>query len=238
MIVNIDKIYSRPRIKIPNFRNKLNNKKTRKLYYFIIIWVVVIITISLISKYMGPIFDTICVEEAKKIGTNILNIESSEVLKNVDYNDLIMVEKDDNNSIRMVKSNIIMINLLASDITYNIQEELGKLGKKDISIAIGSLSGSRMLSGLGPNINLKIVPVGNVETEFKSEFVSSGINQTIHRLYLVVDCEIDILTPYKTINANIVNQILFAENIIVGDVPDAYYNLEGLAREDILEVVN
>lgn len=197
-----------------------------------------LITISIILKSIGPTFEAICVEKAKEIGTKILNVESSEVLKNVDYNDLISVEKDSENNIKMVKSNVILINLLASDITYKIQEKLSALEKQKIAISMGSLSGSKLLAGHGPNINFRIIPIGSVETEFKSEFVDAGINQTIHRLYLVVNCKVDILTTYNTIDANIENQILFAENIIIGDIPDSYYNLEGMKNEDVLEVVN
>lgn len=217
---------------------KIDNRKAKKLYYFILIWIIAVITISMMIKSMEPVFEAICIEKAKEVGTKILNVESSEVLKDVDYNDLISVERDSNNNIKMVKSNVISINILASDITYRIQEKLGELEKTQIGISMGTLSGSRMLAGIGPNIKLKIVPVGSVETEFKSEFVSAGINQTIHRLYLIVNCDVSILTSYSTIDTNIENQVLFAENIIVGEVPDAYYNLEGIGREDILEVVN
>lgn len=232
-----DKIYSRPRVKLPRIR-RFNDKRNTKIFYFVLLWIIVIIVASAIGSSMEPIFEKICVERAKELGTRILNKESSEVLKNVDYNDLIIVEKDSNESIRMVKSNIIQINLLASDITYRIQERLSELEKQDIKISIGALTGNKALAGIGPDINFKIVPVGSVETEFKSEFVSVGINQTMHRLYLVVNCEVNVLTAYNTIDTNIENQILFAENIIIGDIPDAYYNLEGIGKDDILEVVN
>lgn len=165
-------------------------------------------------------------------------MESSEILKNVDYNDLIIVDKDANENIKMVKSNVIMINLLASDITYKIQERLVAQEKENIKISMGALTGNRIIAGLGPDIKLKIVPVGSVDTEFKSEFVSVGINQTIHRLYLIVDCEVNILTAYNTIDTHIENQILFAENIIIGEIPDSYYHLEGIGKDDVLEVIN
>ena len=169
----------------------------RKLYYFIIIWVIAIITITIITNSLGPIFEKICIERAKELATRILNKESSDVLKNINYNDLIIVDKDANENIKMVKSNVIEINLLASDITYKVQEKLSELEKQDIKLSLGSVTGSKFLAGIGPNINLKISPVGSVDTEFKSEFISVGINQTIHRLYLVVNCEVNILTAYN-----------------------------------------
>jgi len=65
-----------------------------------------------------------------------------------------------------------------------------------------------------------------------------GINQTIHRLYLDVECDVNILNAYGTIDKKILNQVLFAENIIIGEIPDSYYNLEGIGEEDVLEVMN
>ena len=212
--------------------------KLKKLYYFVVIWIIAIITINVLMKSIEPIFEKMCTERAKEIGTKILNTNSSKVLKNINYDDLIIVEKDVNDNIRMVKSNVILINLLSSEITSKIQNEISNLEKQKVKFSIGMITGNRILSGIGPSINLKIVPVGSVETEFKSEFISMGINQTIHRLYLVVDCEINILTPYSTIDSHIENQILFAENMVIGEIPDSYYNLEGIGKEEVLEVVN
>ena len=33
------------------------------------------------------------------------------------------------------------------------------------------------------------------------------------------------------------NEFLIAENIIVGNIPDAYYNIKGVTANDALEVV-
>ena len=87
--------------------------------------------------------------------------------------------------------------------------------------------GSKIFSGLGPNIPIKLYTSGTVETKLRSEFESTGINQTIHRLYLDVQCQISILTPFNNIEETIKNQIVLAENVIVGEIPQTYYNLEG-----------
>ena len=233
----MDRIYTRKRIRIPKVAFQGDKRKMKKIYFFTVIWVVVIVTIVTINKHMNPIYEKLCIEEAKSLGTKILNTESTNVLQNVDYNDLVILSKDNNENITMVKSNVILINLLASDIAYRVQDELDNMGKKPISIPLGSLSGSKYLAGLGPNITLTIKPVGNVITDFRSEFIEAGINQTIHRLYLDVSCDMSILTPYKNIDTTILNQVLFAENIIVGEVPSSYYNLEGLEAKDAIEII-
>ena len=94
-----------------------------------------------------------------------------------------------------------------------------------------------MLSGRGPGVSIRISSIGNVETTLKSEFTSQGINQTLHRIYLEVVCNVNVLTPFKDIEREITNQVLLAENVIVGHIPNNYYNLEGLNESDALEVV-
>ena len=59
----------------------------------------------------------------------------------------------------------------------------------------------------------------------------------MHRVYLKVDCEVSILTPFNNITKNITNQVLIAANVIVGHIPETYYNLEGLKQEDAMEVM-
>lgn len=78
---------------------------------------------------------------------------------------------------------------------------------------------------------------GTVETDLKSEFKDAGINQTMHRIYLEVKCNVNILTPYNTITETITNQVLLTEGVIIGNIPDTYYNLEGLNSDQMMEVV-
>lgn len=91
---------------------------------------------------------------------------------------------------------------------------------------------------MGPDIKIKMLTDGNVLTDLKSEFKEAGINQTLHRLYLEVECNVTILTPYETITETIVNQVLLIEGVIVGNIPDAYYNLEGLNDGQMLEMID
>ena len=79
---------------------------------------------------------------------------------------------------------------------------------------------------------------GTVETDLRTEFVEAGINQTLHRIYLEVRCNVTILTPYDTIKETIVNQVLLIEGVIIGNIPDTYYNLEGLDGSQSMEMID
>lgn len=102
----------------------------------------------------------------------------------------------------------------------------------------GSFTGFKLLAGKGPGVKIKISSIGEVETDLRSEFTAQGINQTLHRVYLQVKCNINILTPFDNISREITNQVLLMENVIVGNIPNTYYNLEGInGSSDALEVI-
>lgn len=102
----------------------------------------------------------------------------------------------------------------------------------------GSFTGFKLLAGKGPGIKITIASEGNVETDLRSEFTAQGINQTLHRVYLQVKCHVNILTPFDNISKEITNQVLLMENVIIGNIPNTYYNLEGInGNSDALEII-
>ena len=103
--------------------------------------------------------------------------------------------------------------------------------------ALGLFTGVSILSGRGIKVPIRISTIGNVKTNVRSEFVSKGINQTLHRLYLDIESQISVLTPFNTINESIKNQLILAENIIVGEIPETYYDLDGMTSSDVMEVM-
>ncbi len=127
-------------------------------------------------------------------------------------------------NIKFIGANIITINEITSDIAINIQKSLNNHEDTKIKISLGSFTGSKLLSSIGPNIPIGLSSVGKVNTDVKSEFVSQGINQTIHRVYLQIDCNVDILTPYENIGTSVSNQVLLLENLIVGEIPENYFD--------------
>ncbi len=236
------KIYSRPRLRIPDLNiGKDKNPKTdknRKRYTIIIILIIAFSTVKLVLDAVLPIFDTLCENRARSIATIISNEEATNVMRQHSYDELFTIEKDKNGNITMLKSNVISINEIISDVAIKIQNQIDNKGKENIEIALGSFTGLKLLAGRGPGVRIRISSIGSVETDLKSEFVSQGINQTLHRVYLQVKCKVNILTPFDSIEREITNQILLVENVIVGNIPNSYYNLDGInGTSDALEVI-
>ena len=146
--MNMHKIYSRPRIKIPKIKmnrigiqnrnlNNINGQKinTNKLKIIIII-VIAFFTVTTILKAVYPIFDDLCESKAKSIATIISNEEATNIMKEHSYDELFTIEKDTNNNIGMIKSNIIKINEITSDIALRIQKRIDEIEKDNIEIAL------------------------------------------------------------------------------------------------------
>ena len=237
----MSKIYSRPRIKVPKiFVSELGDKKFKQKQKIIKIFIIMVIafsTVKIVLDAILPIFDTLCKDKAKSIATIISNEQATVVMRQHVYDELFSLEKDNDGNIIMIKSNVGPINEIISDIAVKIQNEIEARGRENVEIALGSFSGIKLLAGKGPGVPIRISSIGNVETDLKSEFSAQGINQTLHRVYLQVVCEVSILTPYNNMTEKITNQVLIAENVIVGKIPNTYYNLEGIDNNSAMEVI-
>ncbi len=134
------KIYSRPRIRIPKFviqsRKRMQNEKTRKMTTMLVILIIAFTTVKLILDAVLPIFDTLCENRAKSIATIISNEQATNVMREHTYDELFTIEKDNSGNIRMIKSNVIPINEIISDVANKIQEEINHRGRENIEIAL------------------------------------------------------------------------------------------------------
>lgn len=234
----MDLIYSRRRIKLPKFyifnKRTNNDKKIRKIT---IILIIIIFIAVLVIKAITPVFNQLCVDKAKSVATIICNRETTKSIEGYSYSDFIIIHKDNEENIIMLESNIININLVISDIAEKIQLEINKIEREDITISLGSFTGVNLLSGRGPQIPIRISTIGNVATNVKSEFIEKGINQTLHRLYLEIECEISVLTPFNTVTEKINNQFIIGENLLMGSIPNSFYNIEGVTASDAMNLM-
>ena len=88
--------------------------------------------------------------------------------------------------------------------------------------------GLNVFAGYGPDIDIKLVPMGNIETKFDTEFASQGINQTKHTIYMKIESMITVVAPFIGSSVKCNSTVTVAETIIIGDIPATYYNIEGL----------
>lgn len=142
---------------------------------------------------------------------------------------MVTLERDDDGNILALRANVIEMNKISSQIGTLIQEKYSMLEDMYIKIPLGNFTGNELLAGRGPKIVVKIVPAGTVSTDYKTEFISTGINQTRHRVYLEIKSKMTIIAPFTNKAVEVVDNVNVAETVLIGNVPDTFYNLEGIS---------
>lgn len=137
----MDKIYSRKRIKVPkvSFDNLQNGKidlRKRKVFKAIMILIIALSTMAYIISGINPIINRLCIDASKKEATIVSNKKATEVMSNYKYDDMVTIYRDDSNNITMLKSNIIVINEITSDVAQKIQEEFNRNRESTIKIRL------------------------------------------------------------------------------------------------------
>ena len=146
---------------------------------------------------------------------------------NIAYDRLVYFEKDLDGRITALKTNMSEVNRLKTDILNIINDEILALDTSDIGIPLGSLFLPELMSGKGPAIPVHILSIRNSDATFVSHFVQAGINQTLHKLKMVVSIDVSVLVLAETTSFTMESEVVVAETVIVGDVPDTFLQTGG-----------
>ena len=145
----------------------------------------------------------------------------------IQYDRIVYFEKDLNGNITALKTNMSEVNRLKTDILNLINDEILAMDTTDLGIPIGSLILPELLSGRGPEIPVKILSIRNSEGSFESQFTEAGINQTLQQLTMHVSIDVSILVLGAAESFTVSSQVVVAETIIVGKVPDTFFQTGG-----------
>ena len=140
----------------------------------------------------------------------------------VTYEDMMTVQTDREGRVTMLQANAVRMNELATVTALEAQSKLESAEAQSIAIPLGAALGVPFLSALGPRIRVHIVPVSAVSAAFSTEFESAGINQTRHKIYLSLRTTVRLVIPSGARQVSLGSQVLIAESIIVGEVPQSY----------------
>ena len=146
---------------------------------------------------------------------------------NIRYDRIVYFEKDLDGRITALKTNMSEVNRLKTDILNLINDEILALDTSDISIPVGSLIFPEFFSGRGPGIPVQILSIRNSDGSFRSYFSEAGINQTLQQLTMDVSVDVSVLVLGKAESFTVSSQVVVAETIIVGQVPDTFLQTGG-----------
>ncbi|MBQ4641369.1 MAG: sporulation protein YunB [Oscillospiraceae bacterium] len=146
---------------------------------------------------------------------------------NIRYDRMVYFEKDLDGRITALKTNMSEVNRLKTDILNLINDQILALDTTDLGIPMGSLFLPEFLSGRGPLIPVQVLSIRNSDASFSSNFSEAGINQTLQQMNMHVSVDVTILVLGDTEIFTVSSQVIVAETIIVGQVPDTYLHTGG-----------
>lgn len=201
------------------------HKKRRAIIALCLVVFIIVSALLYVFCVINPVVTEATRASIFSLSTSAVSDAVYDVIQdnNITYEDLVNITYDENNNIDLISIDTVLVNKLARQFYQVAQIYLDNMGAKGIDIAIGTFTGLPFLVGLGPTVNVKLVSVGAMTSSFRSDFVSAGINQTNHSLFIELHASVSLILPTYTSTIDSVTEFLVAESVIVGDVPDVYF---------------
>ena len=172
-----------------------------------------------------PIIKTYCSAKVNSLTEQALNVAVSNVINTtVNYDSIMNISYTQNGEISYISANQYIINTISREIIKDANERIKSIDEDYINIPIGTLSGIAIFNGRGLRIKLSASPVAIIGSSFDSNFINVGINNTLHKIYLTLNARVDLNLPIKRQTINVKQQVLLCESVIVGKVPNVYFN--------------
>jgi sporulation protein YunB len=168
--------------------------------------------------------------QVKNTTSDLINdaIDAQIELGNIHYDRIVYFEKDLDGRITALKTNMSEVNRLKTDILNLINDEILAVDTADLGVPLGSLFVPEFLSGKGPSIPVEILSIRNSDASFQSHFSEAGINQTLQRITMDVSVDVAVLVLGETDSFTVSSQVVVAETIIVGQVPEMFFQSGGI----------
>ncbi|MDD4291963.1 MAG: sporulation protein YunB [Clostridia bacterium] len=196
----------------------------------LIAFVAVVACILGVMSYFRSVAPTVVAlaqAKVRSLVTSSINNAVFCVMENgISYDELIVVSKADDGTISFISANSLLINKLANETAKTSELYISAIGEQNITIPLGTLTGTPLFAGLGPRIRIRVEPVGSVICNFISEFEQAGINQTRHKIYLDIVTNVDIIIPTTDTTISTTTQVLITECVLIGKVPETYLNAD------------
>lgn len=198
--------------------------KRRLLALLIILAGLCIAAFSFFNMRTSPMLREVAQSELESIAFDIVGrvVEEELAREDVDYGDLVNVERDSEGKVSAITANMQKLNLLKLRIANRLSEEMFIRTEDTIKIPLGNLSGIDFLTGMGPDVKFRTMWVSSVDGEFSNSFESAGINQTRHQIMLDFTINVGMMFAGREIGVDVGTSVCVAETVIVGDIPNFF----------------
>ena len=205
-------------------------RRIGRLLRFLAVAVVLMLVVLLIfrSKYNAAI-GGLARTQVMNATSDLINDAIDVQIENgsIQYDRIVYFEKDLDGRITALKTNMSEVNRLKTEILNTINDEILALDTSDLGVPIGSLVFPELFSGKGPTLPVRNLTIRNSDASFGSAFREAGINQTLHQLTMSVCVDVTVLVLGKAESFTVTSQVVVAETVIVGQVPETYLQTGG-----------
>lgn len=207
----------------------MNRKRRNRRRVLLAVLIVLPILMMLFLRFsVAPMVQELAKARVDNRASYIIN-EAVEILlreDRINYENIILLEKDANGAVTALKTNMSEINHLKTQILSVIDTMLLDLDINEIGLPLGSVILPELFSGTGPKLPVRVMSISRSDAEFRNEFKEAGINQSLQQIMMDVIITMTILTPVGTETVTTVSQVVVAETVIVGSVPDSYVKVD------------
>lgn len=196
----------------------------------LVVFAVVLGGLLLFRSHYRPLLRELAETQIKNATSDLTNDALTELLArdSIAYDRIVYFEKDLNGRITAMKTNILEVNRMKTEILEIINQEILDWDTAKLGIPIGSLIFPELFAGKGFCIPVHVLSIRNSDASFESRFQQAGINQTLHRLMLEVNVDASILVLGQTESFSLTSEVVAAETVIVGEVPGTFLNTGGI----------
>lgn len=204
-------------------------KITKLLRLIIIVLVILLAGVILFRVRFNGAISALAQTQVTNTTSDLINDAIDRQIEDgsIQYDRMVYFEKDLDGRITALKTNMSEVNRLKTNILNLINDEILALSTDDLGVPLGNLFLPEFLSGRGPEIPVQILSIRNSDASFSSNFTQAGINQTLQQINMQVSVDVTILVLGKTNSFTVSSQVIVAETIIVGDVPNTYFQTGG-----------
>ena len=197
------------------------------------LWLAIVVAVlSLISLYfrmsLTPVAERLIATQVDNQASDAINLAIGEqvAMGDIAYDRMVSIEKNGDGTVAAVRTNIVEINRLKSEILQRVDSKLNMLSTEELRVPFGSVFLPELFSGEGPSMFIRVLAVRTSDAVFRNSFQSAGINQTLHQIFIDIHVNITILTWSGVQEIAVDSAVLAAETVIVGTVPTTYFGME------------
>ena len=202
-------------------------QRNRLRLFFAVVLIFLTVLSLLFRQLLEPVADELMAAQVNNEASDAVNVAIDEQIAagELSYDKLVTIEKDALGNVTAIRSNMTEINRLKTGILFRIDEQLEGFSVEQLGVPAGSIFLPELFSGRGPKIPVRVLAVRASDANFRNEFSSAGINQTLHRIMLDIRVDVTILTWTGTREVTVDSSVAVAETVIVGTVPSTYFGM-------------